>query len=115
MPPEIPPPGVVWCAGGNLRFSKRVRSRKIKIVIPVVAILVGSICLTAQQTKPPDDDHAKPPREQRKTLDEYTRAVSAHLPAEPLTAVHKKNYIDDYIFGKIAQDRIPHAGLSSDT
>src|SRR5437667_4587026 len=89
--------------------------RKIKIVIPMVTILVGSICLTAQQTKPPDTDHAKPPREQRKTLDEYTRSVSAHLPAEPLIPVRKKNFIDDYIFDKMAQDKIPHAGLSSDT
>jgi hypothetical protein len=89
--------------------------RKIKMVIPLAAVLVASICLAAQQTKPPDSDHAKPPQEQRKALDDYTRAVSPHLPIEGLTPAHKKNYIDDYIFGKMEQDKIPHAGLSSDT
>jgi len=90
--------------------------RKIESVIPAVMILLlGSICFTAQEMKPPNDDHSRPPRQQRKTLDEYTRAVTTRLPTEPLIAVHKKNYIDDYIFGKMEQDKIPHAGLSSDT
>jgi len=75
--------------------------RKIKMLIPLAAVLAASICLTAQQTKPPGSDHAKPPQEQRKALDDYTRAVSPHLPNEGLTTVHKKNYIDDYIFGKM--------------
>ena len=30
-------------------------------------------------------------------------------------AVPRKNLIDEFIFGKMAQDRIPHAPLSSDT
>ena len=88
---------------------------RLKIVILVVALLVVSINFAAQQTKQADDGHAKAPQEQRKTLDEYTSAVTAHLPNEPLKTVHKKNYIDDYIFGKMAQDGIAHAGLSSDT
>src|SRR5215831_11153146 len=89
--------------------------RRIAAAIPLGAVLAAEITAAAQQAKPPDSTHAKPPREQRKSLDEFTRAVSPHLPAELVTPVRKKNYIDDYIFGKMEQDKIPHAGLSSDT
>jgi len=89
--------------------------RRIAAAIPLGAVLAAEIAAAAQQAKPPDSTHANPPREQRKSLDEFTRAVSPHLPAEPVSPVRKKNYIDDYIFGKMEQDKIPHAGLSSDT
>jgi hypothetical protein len=89
--------------------------RTLGFTIPMAAVVAAGVAVTAQQSKTPDNAHAIPPREQRKTLDEYTRAVSPHLPAEPQPPVRKKNYIDDYIFGKMEQDQIPHAGLSSDT
>jgi hypothetical protein len=81
----------------------------------LTALLAAATAVAAEQTKSPDSSHAAPPREQRKSLDEYTRAVSPHLAAEPVIPVHRKNYIDDYIFGKMEHDKIPHAGLSSDT
>ena len=34
--------------------------------------------------------------------------------AEPAKPVIRKNYIDGYIFGKMEQDRVPHAPLSTD-
>jgi len=37
------------------------------------------------------------------------------LVAFPRIAVRRKNYIDDYIFGKMEQAKVPYAGLSSDT
>src|SRR5690348_1431431 len=89
--------------------------RKVAVSLSLATVLAGSTAVTAQQTPPPDSSHANPPREQRKSLDEYTQAVSSHLPAEPVKPVQKKNYIDNYIFGKMEKDRIPHAGLSSDT
>ena len=39
--------------------------------------------------------------------DLQTGAAPARMP--------RNNFIDDYIFDKMAQDKIPHAGLSSDT
>jgi hypothetical protein len=43
-----------------------------------------------------------------------TEEVSRLLPRHPRIEVKRKNYIDEYIFGKIEHDKIPHAGLASD-
>jgi len=41
-------------------------------------------------------------------------ANSAPGNADPNAKIARKNFIDEYIFGKIEKDKIPHAGLSSD-
>ncbi len=53
----------------------------------------------------------------RGELDELTTEVAARLPrAAPPSAdpVQRNNYIDDFIFGKMERDGVPHASLSSD-
>jgi len=59
-------------------------------------------------------DHPEAPRGERQEKDALTRQVSAKLPQFPRAAVKRKNYVDDFIFGKIEQDKIPHAGLATD-
>jgi Protein of unknown function (DUF1549)/Protein of unknown function (DUF1553) len=90
--------------------------RKVKLLSNLwFGLLLLSGSLIAQQAKPPGKAHPETSAGQRKVLDELTRSVSSHLPAGPVIPVPRKNYIDDYIFGKMEQDHIPHAGLSSDT
>jgi hypothetical protein len=90
--------------------------RKVKLLSNLCfGLLLLSGSLIAQHAKPPGKAHPETSAGQRKVLDELTRSVSSHLPAGPVIPVPRRNYIDDSIFGKMEQDRIPHAGLSSDT
>jgi uncharacterized protein DUF1553/uncharacterized protein DUF1549 len=59
-------------------------------------------------------DHPEPPRTEREEKNELTRDVSSQLQHSPRIEVVRKNYIDDFVFGKMERDKIPHAGLSSD-
>src|SRR5438132_3839685 len=43
-----------------------------------------------------------------------TKQVATHLKGGPSPKVVRKNFIDDYIFGKLEKDGIPHAPLSTD-
>ena len=47
-------------------------------------------------------------------LNALTRRVSKTLPFSPVIPIAEKNYVDEHIFGKIRQDRVPHASLCSD-
>ena len=47
-------------------------------------------------------------------LNALTSRVSKTLPISPVIPIAEKNYIDEYIFGKIRQDGVPHASLCSD-
>ena len=71
--------------------------------------------LIGQQAQPSGKDHPATSTGQRQALEQLTRSVSSRLPAGPVIPVQRKNYIDDYILGKMEQDHIPHAGLSADT
>ena len=59
-------------------------------------------------------DHPEPPRTEREEKNELTRDVSSQLQHSPRIEVVRKNYIDDFVFGRMERDKIPHAGLSSD-
>src|SRR5207253_8692652 len=50
-------------------------------------------------------------------LDRQTSQVGPKMPqpSQPPVPVARKNYIDEFIFGKMDRDRIPHAPLSPDT
>ncbi len=44
--------------------------------------------------------------------------MSAQLPSKPGPSsgpILRNSFIDDFIFGKMKRDKIPHAGLSSDS
>src|SRR5688572_1021856 len=59
-------------------------------------------------------DHPEPPRSEREQKSALTREVTQQLPKSPRIEVKRRNYIDDFIFGKMQKDGIPHAGLSTD-
>src|SRR5687768_1228269 len=59
-------------------------------------------------------DHPEPPKTEREEKSALTREISGRLPKSPRIEVNRRNYIDDFVFGKIQKDKIPHAGLSSD-
>ena len=78
-------------------------------------LLILDSLLIGQQAKPNGKNHPASSAGQRQALDQLTQSVSSRLPAGPVIPVKRKNYIDDYILGKMEQDHIPHAGLSADT
>ena len=99
-------------------------SMKVVALVAIVSLL--SLALFAQQ-KPPQ----KPDREEQiekahegllgrqpyKAQEEsgFTDAMATALPASMGTAeIPHNNFIDDYIFGRIERDAIPHSGLSND-
>jgi Protein of unknown function (DUF1549)/Protein of unknown function (DUF1553) len=51
-----------------------------------------------------------------KDASRLTEAAASSLPANPASyaPVPRKNFIDEFIFGKMERDKIPHAPLSSD-
>jgi hypothetical protein len=51
---------------------------------------------------------------QRDRAANFTEEAGKSLPFHPRVEIKRKNYIDDYIFGKIERDKIPHSGLSMD-
>jgi hypothetical protein len=60
---------------------------------------------------------ANPPAPVGKRLDELTSEVTAKLPKQGAPSNQKfrrNNYIDDFIFGKMERDNVPHAELASD-
>ena len=58
--------------------------------------------------------HPSAPQTQRERKNALTEQVSRRLPSAQRAEVKRKNYIDDYIFGKMQRDHVPHARLSSD-
>jgi hypothetical protein len=81
-------------------------------------LLVGGFtfwvaALAAQAPQAPADHPAtpNPGRRDASTLTEQLRPSTA---GERATAVRRRNLIDEFIFGKMEADRIPHAALSPD-
>jgi len=57
------------------------------------------------------DLHAEP---RRHRLSKLANQVGPHLKGGPSPPVVRKNFIDQYIFEKMARDKIPHAPLTTD-
>jgi len=85
------------------------------IVLPGAAVVGQS--RPARKTAPVPRDMHHPERDQGRAeeLERLTNRLSKTLPPSPTIPIAEKNYIDKYIFGKISQDKIPHALLCSDT
>lgn len=58
--------------------------------------------------------HPPSPQPEREKKNALTEEVSRRLPPATRAEVKRKNYIDDYIFGKMEGDHVPHALLASD-
>jgi hypothetical protein len=59
-------------------------------------------------------NHPEPPRTEREEKNALTRDISRQLQVSSRIEVTRKNYIDEFVFGKMQKDNIPHAGLASD-
>ena len=80
----------------------------------VLLALPLAVALAAQTAAPPDDEHHKLERQNRRaTLAELTETM-ARPASGPTTEVQRKNFIDRYIFDKMERDGVPHAPLADD-
>jgi len=90
--------------------------KKISILVTLtIAVLSVGTSPLGQHSNPVDKAHPKRTTETREALDRLTQKVSSQLAAGPRIPAQRKNYIDDHIFSRMEQDKIPHAELCSDT
>jgi len=61
-----------------------------------------------------DPHHPAAPGPKSEELHRLTESVSRSLPAATTRPIAINNYLDEFIFGKIRRDHIPHAELCSD-
>src|SRR2546423_1794476 len=56
------------------------------------------------------------PQDNAKDASKLTEAVAAALPpgAASYAPIAKKNFVDEFIFGRMERDKIPHAALAGD-
>jgi hypothetical protein len=91
-------------------------SHRKKVLASLFLAAAGLFCdsAAAQQAKL-SDPHAEPAAARRKTLSGLIDSVREQLPPASNIPVKPQNFIDDFILGKMDRDKIPHAGLSTDT
>jgi len=106
-----------------------MRLKRIKPLVLLMAVLCVSLVISAQQKPVPqekmgadqfEDAHKgmfTNQTDKAKEAAQFTDQMSKSLPGEagPVAKIDRKNFIDEYIFGRIERDGIPHAGLSTDT
>jgi hypothetical protein len=88
--------------------------RKKTLALLLLALALFCDYAAAQQAKL-SDPHADPAPARRKTLSDLTDSVIDQLPPVSSIPVKRQNFIDDFVFGKMDRDKIPHAGLTTDT
>jgi hypothetical protein len=102
------------------------------LVLTTILVLILTFVVRAQlpqkaqqepATQPGDQDRLEAVHEQLLTnpdkaaeASRLTQAVSPALPASEASAtpIPRKNFVDEFIFGRIERDHIPHSPLSSD-
>ena len=80
-------------------------------------VLWGANHLRGQSATTPANHPPIPKTSTASELDQLTTRVTAKAAkskADPPKSIVRKNYIDGYIFGKMEQDHVPNAPLSSD-
>ena len=90
----------------------------MKCASGVLAIFAAASLLLGYPADKKSTNHPPDPKgSPRADLDEATSKLAAQFPrlgGPPIGPIPRNNYIDDYIFGKMERDNIPHAQLSSD-
>ena len=104
---------------GQISRCRRIplcRAKAVRGLWVWVALLVAVRMSAAapQQKTGMSGIHPATPQSQRDQKSALTEEVSRHLPPAARAEVKRKNYIDDYIFGKMDRDHIPHALLATD-
>lgn len=88
------------------------------LVILSVVSLVGRAALSDSTGKGPTSHpkmhHPNGSQSNVEELDRLTSQLSQTLLPSPSTPIVEKNFIDEYIFRKIREDKVPHAQLCSD-
>ena len=84
-----------------------------------IAGLLCAASMTAWTGEPdqkslPKDHPVARSVDRRQEASRLTEAIARKLPAGKTPVVPKKNFIDDYIFGAMERDGVPHAPLSED-
>lgn len=103
-------------------FLKRL---VVMVFLPAVVWLNSELMQASQQTRARErfaNEHAKEklsPLRPDKQVSDLTRDVAAKLPPPEMNARrsgqrHSSNLIDEYLFGAMKRDHIPHAPLTSD-
>jgi hypothetical protein len=81
-------------------------------------LLVGGftfwVAALAAQTPQTPADHPATPNTNRRDASTLTEQLRPSTSGTRSTALPRRNLIDEFIFGRMEADRIPHAGLSSD-
>ena len=93
----------------------------VSLALVAAALLLGNAADSGSKkdqagTKKPAKHSEDPSGSAGVDLDKVTSEVTARLPHVSRSAgpIPRNNYIDDFIFGKMEGDDIPHADLSSD-
>jgi hypothetical protein len=76
-------------------------------------LIVALAAVAAAQPALPKDHPALDPAGRREAASRLTEQVAGKA-GSVLAPVARKNFIDEFIFGKMDRDKIPHAGLASD-
>src|SRR5579862_7613614 len=84
------------------------------LLAAIIGPLSMSTAASQEQKAPMTGVHPATPQPEREQKSALTEAISRHLPPAARAEITRKNYIDDYIFGKMECDHIPHALLASD-
>jgi uncharacterized protein YukE len=107
----------------------QMRLKGIKPFVLLIALVCLSVAVMAQNPTPApkekmgadqfEDAHRgmfTNQTDKAKEIGRLTDQVAQSVPgdAQPVGKIERKNFVDEYIFGRIEKDGIPHAGLSSD-
>ena len=100
----------------NRRILLELLLASLALSIPATVLIgmAGSPEKPTKKTIGKELDHPEPPKTEREEKNALTRDISRQLQNSSRIEVGRNNYIDDFVFGKMQKDKIPHAGLSSD-
>ena len=100
-----------------MAFRSRRPAKTLLLSCVLAAATAGGLC--AQAAAPAQEfskDHPNVPSpDRRQRLSDLTELIADGEASGDPTLVPRKNFIDEFIFGKMERDGIPHAALSSDT
>jgi len=95
-------------------FVWRVGGRAL-VWLGCVLLFAASVGVATQSPQTPaDHPDIAPAPESRQTASELTERLRPSEDAARAPAVPRRNLIDEHVFGRMAADAIPHAGLSPD-
>jgi hypothetical protein len=89
-------------------------TKSVKYFVPLL-FLIGVNPATTQTGKPGAFRHPEQPVDGLKALDEFTESAQPSLPPASPMPFQRRNYVDDYVFGIMARNHVPHATICTDT